>query len=415
MKSKLERPRVLLVAATTGYQSRAFVDAATSVGVSVSLATDRCHILDDPWGDHAYALRFEDPEGSAETLAATGEHWDGIIAVGDRPAYVASVAAARLGLPFHPPEAVAASGNKLMARELFRRAGLPVPAYFAVPLETKPLEAAARAHFPCVVKPLGLSGSRGVIRANNSAEFVSAFERIRALLHLPDIRRTARPQDSLIQIEQFIPGREFALEGIMTAGALRVLALFDKPDPLDGPFFEETIYATPSREPGPVQQSIIEAAASAARALGLRHGPVHAEMRVNEAGAWMLEIAARPIGGLCARVLPGLEALIVRHAAGMPPGDIALEGRSAGVMMVPIPQGGIYAGVSGVEEAAAVAGIDDVIITAKEGQALIPLPEGSSYLGFLFACAPAPADVETALRSAHAKLRFEIRTALPVL
>lgn len=415
MKSTLEKPRVLLVAATTGYQSRAFADAAASVGVSVSLATDRCHILDDPWGDHAFALRFEDPEGSVDMLAESGEHWDGIIAVGDRPAYVASVAAARLGLLFHPPAAVAACGNKLMARELFRRAGLPAPAYFAVPLETKPLEAAARTQFPCVLKPLGLSGSRGVIRANNSAEFVRAFERIRALLHLPDIRRTARPQDRLIQIEQFIPGREFALEGIMTAGELRVLALFDKPDPLDGPFFEETIYATPSREPGPVQQAIVGAAASAARALGLHHGPVHAEMRVNEAGVWMLEIAARPIGGMCARVLPGLEALVVRHAAGLPPGDIELNGAAAGVMMVPIPHGGIYAGVSGVEEAAAVAGIDDVTITAKEGQALVPLPEGSSYLGFLFASAPAPADVETALRSAHEKLRFEIQTALPVI
>lgn len=414
------KPRVLLVAATTGYQTQAFADAAAREGIEIDLATDRCHILDDPWGDHAHALRFEDAEGSAGVLARSrdlqgGVGWDGVIAAGDRPAYVAAVAAARLGIPFHPPDAVAACGNKFLSRERFRAAGLAVPEYFSLPLETDPATAAAQAVFPCVLKPLGLSGSRGVIRANDTTEFVDAFERIRALLHLTEIRRVHRPEDRFIQVERFIPGREFALEGIVTAGNLRVLALFDKPDPLDGPFFEETIYITPSRTPEPVQRAIEETTVRAVHALGLWHGPIHAEMRVNYAGVWMLEVAARPIGGLCARVLPGLEELILRHAAGRPLGGIRLKDRAAGVMMVPIPAAGIYSGVAGVEDAAAIPGIGEVVITAKEGQSLVPLPEGNSYLGFLFANGPHSHAVETALHAAHHALRFDVRTALPVI
>lgn len=415
MTESSRKRRVLLVAATTGYQTQAFAAAAAGEGIELDLATDRCHVLDDPWGDHAYALRFEDPAGSAEILACSGRGWDGIAAAGDRPAYVASVAAARLGISFHPPDAVAACGNKFLARERFRQAGLAVPDYFLVPLDGKTGLAAARADFPCVLKPLGLSGSRGVIRANNSSEFIAAFERIRALLRLPEIRRVHRSEDRFVQVEAFIPGKEFALEGIVTAGDLRVLALFDKPDPLDGPFFEETIYLTPSREPEQVQGAIFEATAQAVRALGLRHGPIHAEMRVNAAGVWMLEVAARPIGGLCARVLPGLGTLILRHAIGVPPGDIHLTRQAAGVMMIPIPREGIYAGVAGVDEAADVPGIDEVTITAKEGQQLVPLPEGNSYLGFLFAAAATSPAAEAALRAAHRKLRFEFRTALPVI
>lgn len=408
-------PRVLLVAATTGYHTRAFQEAAAGEGIELNLATDRCHVLDDPWGDHAYALRFEDPAGSAEILAEAGRDWDGIVAAGDRPALMAAVAAERLGIPFHPSRAVAAAGNKFLSRERFRAAGLRVPEYFTAPAGHALERTLRQTRFPCVLKPLGLSGSRGVIRANNSMEFAAAFERIRALLLSVDIQRAQRSQDRLIQVESFIPGREFAVEGIVTDGRLRALVLFDKPDPLDGPFFEETIYLTPSREPEEIQREILETTARAIEALGLRHGPVHAEMRVNDSGVWMLEVAARPIGGLCARVLPGLEALILRHAAGRRPGEIELRNRAAGVMMIPIPREGIYAGAGGIDEAAAVRWIDEAIITAKEGQRLIPLPEGHTYLGFIFASAPSAEEVENALRHAHSQLRFDLRTALPVI
>jgi biotin carboxylase len=266
-----------------------------------------------------------------------------------------------------------------------------------------------------VLKPLSLSASRGVIRADHPAEFIAAFRRIESLLADPDIARLHEDQDRFLQVEDFIEGREFALEGILTKGKLRALALFDKPDPLDGPFFEETIYVTPSRESGDQQEAMVRTTQAAVKALGLTDGPIHAEMRVNRSGVWMLEVAARPIGGLCARVLPGLEELILRHAAGDSDGALAMTTPAAGVMMIPIPREGIYMDVEGLQRARSVPGIEDVIVTAKQGQKLIPLPEGASYLGFIFARAATPDAAEEALRNAHRQLRFEIATALPVV
>lgn len=404
--------RLLLLAATTGYQTRAFADAARSLGVEPVLATDRCHVLEDPWGDSAIPVRFEDPGAAAAILAR--RRFDGIVAVADRPAVVAALTARAAGLSWHSPEAVAASQNKYLARQRFERAGLPVPSFFRMPLDADP-----RVHpeFPCVLKPTGLSASRGVIRANDSAEFVTAFARIKTLLERPEILALRDEQNRHVQVESYIEGREYALEGLLAHGRLQVLAVFDKPDPLEGPFFEETIYVTPTRAD---IREIVRATGQAVRALGLSHGPIHAEMRVNPRGVWMLEVAARPIGGLCARALRfeggfGLEELIIRHAVGEDVSGIRLEEGASGVMMIPIPNAGVYAGVRGTERALAVPGIEDVIITAKEGQKLEPLPEGASYLGFIFARASAPAEVEEALRRAHGELRFEIAAALRVI
>lgn len=397
------RKRVLLAAATTGYQTRMFQDAAERIGVELVLATDRCHVLDDPWGDHAVPIRFESPETAAGLLREAGE-LDGIVAVGDRPAYVAAVAAAELGLRFHSPDAVAACRNKFVARERFREAGLLVPEFYRVPVAEEPAESR---FYPCVLKPLGLSASRGVIRADDDREFVAAFRRIRALIEHEEF-------SDFIQVERFIEGREFALEGVVSGGRLDVIALFDKPDPLDGPFFEETIYVTPSREAAMVQRAIAETTQRGVGALGLTDGPIHAEMRVNRAGVWMLEIAARPIGGLCAKAIPGLEEFILRHAVGDGIARLDSVGAS-GVMMIPIPREGIYQGVSGVADAEAVPGVTEVVVTAKEGQRIVPLPEGKSYLGFIFARGDAPAQVEDALRRAHEKLKFEFLAALPVI
>ena len=412
-------PRLLLLAATTGYQVRVFADAARQFGVDLVLATDRCHVLDDPWGDAAIPVRFHEPAASARRIARTGT-FDGVVAVGDRPTILAAHAAALLGLPFHSVRAVRACHDKHRARAICRRAGLPVPKFFRVAADTEPRLAARRAPFPCVLKPLGLSASRGVIRANDTAEFVAAFARIRALLASPDVLMTRERQNRYIQVESFIEGREFALEGIVTRGRLQTLALFDKPDPLDGPFFEETIYVTPSRQDARTQQALASAVEKAVAALGLEHGPVHAELRWNQAGAWMLEVAARPIGGLCARALrfdggTPLEELIVRHALGEDVSGARLDGPACGVMMIPVPRAGIYQGVSGVELASAAPGIEEVIVTAKQGQKLVPLPEGASYPGFIFARANGPAEVEAALREAHARLEFRIATALETL
>jgi biotin carboxylase len=406
--------RLLLIGATTGYQTRAFAGAAGRLGFELVLATDRCHVLDDPWGDRAIPLRFEDPRGAAETLAAqTGV--DGLVAVGDRPAYIAALAAELMGIPYNSPDSVAASRNKFLARQRFRAAGLPVPDFHRISLVEGPDRAAEQARYPCVLKPLGLSASRGVIRADNPKEFIAAFRRIESLLSGPDVARLHEDQDRFLQVESFIEGREFALEGILTHGRFHNLALFDKPDPLDGPFFEETIYVTPSRESPLTQDAIARTTQAAVQALGLTEGPIHAEMRVNRSGVWMLEVAARPIGGLCARVLPGLEDLILRHAAGMDAGSLTMPTPAAGVMMIPIPREGIYVDVQGLDQARSVAGIEEVIVTAKQGQKLIPLPEGASYLGFIFARAETPDAAEQALRNAHRHLRFEIATALPVI
>jgi len=412
-------PRVLLVAATTGYQTRMFADAARRLGFDLVLATDRCHVLEDPWRDRAIPVRFEDANAARDVLVANGP-FDAIVAVADRPALVAAIAAEALGLPHNPPAAVSASRDKYLARQRFQAVGLPVPQFFRVPLSADAAGTARRASFPCVLKPLGLSGSRGVIRANDVEEFIVAFERVRAILDGVDVQILREEQNRYIQVESFIDGREFALEGLLTHGELQVLAIFDKPDPLDGPFFEETLYVTPSRESGETQRMMIETIRQAVRALGLMHGPIHAEMRVNQTGVWVLEVAARPIGGLCARTLRfdggvPLEELILRHAIGEDVSCATLSDPASGVMMIPIPRGGIYQGVSGVEEASAVPHVVEVAITAKEGHKILPLPEGSSYLGFIFARGESPECVEQALRRAHALMRFEIATALPVM
>jgi biotin carboxylase len=409
---------LLIVAAKTGYQTHAFAQQAEQLGYGLRMATDRCNQLDNPWGDDAIPLKFDRPEDAGEGFV--GQSFDGIVAVGDKPAHIAAIIAERLGIPFHPPEAVAASRNKFEARCLFAAAGLPVPGYRRVPLDANRRDLASAVRYPCVLKPLGLSGSRGVIRADNALQFGAAFERIRALLALPEIRRLREEHDQYLLVEDFIPGREFAVEGIMTHGSLDLFAIFDKPDPLDGPFFEETIYVTPSREPEQVQDAIRNATEKAVCALGLRHGPVHSEMRVNERGVWMLEVAGRPIGGLCAAVLKfaggeSLEELILRHAAGEYHKPLALADPARGVMMIPIPKDGIYTGVSGVGQAQRVLGVEEVIVTAKEGQRLMPLPEGSSYLGFIFSRGENPLAAEQALRTAGACLEFEIAGVLPVL
>jgi formate-dependent phosphoribosylglycinamide formyltransferase (GAR transformylase) len=415
-------PRILLVAATTGYQTRSFAAAAARRGIDVVLATDRCHVLEDPWRDRAIPVRFEEPDKAAETLSAIPV--DGIVAVADRPTLIAALTAEKRGLPFHPPAAVAACRDKHRMRELFGAAGLPAPRHFRMAWDADARKIAGEARFPCVLKPLGLSASRGVIRANDDAEFVAAFERIRLILEQPEIQQFHEEINRAIQVEEYVEGREFALEGLMTRGKLEVLAIFDKPDPLEGPFFEETIYVTPSREPDAVQHAMIETTRKAARALGLWHGPIHAEMRVNADGVYMLEIAARPIGGLCARALRfegglTLEELVILHAIGDMPKSIGLSvaqaRAAAGVMMIPVPRAGIYESVSGLPEARDIDGIEDIVITAKTGQKLVPLPEGASYVGFIFAGGASPATVENSLRLAHARLRFEILASLDVL
>lgn len=417
---------MLLLATTTGYQTRMFAAAAAARGVEIVYATDRCDHLDDPWGDGAVPVRFHEEWRSVDVVlkALASRPVSGVLVVGDRPTVLAAHLTRQLGLPGHPPEAAAAARDKRVSRDRLKAAGLPVPDYLVVPATIDPSTLLSGVTYPVVLKPTVLSGSRGVIRADDALSFVTAFDRVRRLLASPDVRELHDSELEVIQIESYIPGAEYAIEGLLEHGELQTLAIFDKPDPLVGPFFEESIYVTPSRADAGVQQQITEAVRRAATAIGLHHGPVHAECRVNERGVYILEVAARPIGGLCAGALRfvapgepsvGLEQLLLRHAMGESVSAWTREVEASAVMMVPIPRSGVFRGVTGVDEAKAVAGIDDVVITAKPDQHLVALPEGASYLGFIFAHAPTPAGAEQAVRTAHACLRVTIDPWLEIV
>jgi biotin carboxylase len=413
---------VLVVAATTGYQIRSFADAAAALGVRLVFASDRCDRLDDPWWDQAIPVRFHEEAASVDAVVAAcaAAPIDGIVAVGDRPAVLAARIARALGLPGHPPEAAAVSRNKLATREALRAAGLPTPVFFALPIDADPAAVAVDIHYPVVIKPLALSGSRGVARVDTAEAFAVALTRLRELMRSRDVRVERDELHGQVLVESFIPGAEYAVEGLLHHGTLQPLAVIDKPDPLDGPFFEETIYRMPSVAPPAVQARIVAAVSAACAAIGLHHGPVHAECRVDAQEVHVLEVAARPIGGLCSRALRfgnhvSLEEVLLRHALGEDVSSCVREAAASGVMMIPIPRRGLFRRVEGVEEATAVDGVEAVRITAKPDTMLVPLPEGKSYLGFIFARGAEPHDVDRALREAHARLRFVVEREMAVL
>jgi biotin carboxylase len=420
------RKRLLLFATKLGYQTRMFNAAAEKLGVDLAFITDRCNRLDDPWNDHAIGVHFENAEAAADSVLQAQRDLpvDGILALGDRPGPTAAYVARSLGILHNHPASVEACRNKLRMREVLRDAGLPVPAFRSVSLHPLPEPALLGIGFPCVLKPLSLSASQGVVRANNREEFLAGAVRLKHLLESPEIRATREPGLDRMLVESYLPGREVAVEGLVTEGEPRILAIFDKPDPLEGPYFEETIYVTPSRLAGPEQQAIQEFFLDSVRALGFTHGPVHAEFRLNDQGVWPIELAPRPIGGLCAQALRfkisgtaeviSLEELLLRNALNLPGASAERESAASGVMMIPVPHSGILERVDGEEEAKLVAGITSLEITARLHDYIAAWPEGSSYLGFLFARAADPASVEAALRQAHARLHFTLSPRLPV-
>src|SRR5271155_44734 len=383
--------RLLILASKLGYQTRSFAEAAEKLGVEVLFGTDRCHKLDDPWSDGALPLQFQNPSESAREIARElhDKPVNAILALGDRPTSTAAFAAQALGITGNPPEAVEACRNKLRQREILHAAGVSVPTFFAFFLGEDLATVLPRVKFPCVVKPLSLGASQGVIRANNSEEFTTTVRRIHALLESPDIQVLREPNLDRVLVEAYIPGQETAVEGLIDSGRLRVLAIFDKPDPLEGPYFEETIYVTPSRLPWKKVHAIAECAQRTVDALGLTSGPLHAEFRVNDAGPWVLEAAPRPIGGLCSRALRfgaeriSLEELLIRHAPGVGGSDVERGTVAPGGVVIPVPRSGIFEGVKGVEGAEMVPGIEEIRITARLHDHIAAWPEGSSYLGFI--------------------------------
>jgi len=418
--------RVLLFASKLGYQTRAFNAVAEKLDVELVFVTDRCHQLDDPWHDLALAVHFENHEEAARSVVQSlgGRPIDGILALGDRPTPAAAYAARRLGLSYHHPDSAEACRSKLRMREVFRDAGLPTPWFQALSLQPIPEPALLGISYPCVVKPLSLSASQGVVRVNNRDEFIAGATRLKRLLESAEIRATRERNLDLMLVEAYLPGREIAVEGLLTEGELRILAVFEKPDPLEGPYFEETIYLTPPRLPAALQQAVEGSFANTVSAMGLTHGPVHGEFRVNEEGVWPLEIAPRSIGGMCARALRfqmrddtgliSLEELLLRHALAMPGADAPRENNASGVMMIPVPNSGTFEKLEGEGVARSTPGIADLEITARLHDYITAWPEGSSYLGFLFARGDNSTEVDSAIRAAHAKLRFTLVPRLPV-
>jgi biotin carboxylase len=416
--------RVLILSTTTGYQLRSFGDAAQALGVELVFVTDRCHALEDPWRDGAIPIRFHEEDAAVETVVAEAARRPvhGILAVGDRPVVLSARIAQALGLPGNPPQAARASTNKRLTREKLARAGLHVPEFLSSSTRADVVPLAVRLYYPVVVKPIALSGSRGVIRADTPTQLVAAFQRVSTLLSRFDIRAQRSGGEGEILIESFIPGHEYAVEGVVTQGRFTAFAVFDKPDPLDGPFFEERIYVTPPAISAETEWAMLHAVQSAVSALGLRNGPIHAECRVNSEGVYVLEVAARPIGGLCSKVLRfgtgsatrSLEYVLLQHALGHDVSRDSRETEAAAVMMIPIPGRGVFKGVSGEDEARLVPFVEDVQITAKRDQLLEPLPESGSYLGFIFARGPLPAQVEAAVREAHQRLTFTVVPAIDV-
>jgi biotin carboxylase len=403
-------PRVLLLLPTATYRASDFLAASRALDAEVVVASERRQAMSGTMGDRALVVDLRRPEAAAQAIVtrAQDKPLDAVVGTDEQGVLVAALAAARLGLAHNPPEAVAATRDKTAMRRAFAAAGLPQPDYRVAGPDADVAQLAVEVGLPCVVKAVSLSASRGVIRADDPPAADAAAERVRAIL----ADAGEDPHGPLL-VERYIPGVEVAVEGLLRGGALEVLAVFDKPDPLEGPYFEETIYVTPSRLPAETLEAVTHLTAEAAAALGLVEGPIHAELRIDGNGVWMLELGARSIGGLCSRSLRfgmgvSLEELILRHALGLPLDDLAREAAASGVMMLPIPKAGVLKEVRGQAEARAVPGVTGLEISIAPGKAVRALPEADRYLGFLFARGETPEQVERTLRTAHGQLEVVI-------
>ncbi len=407
-------PRLLLFLPTTTYRAEAFVEAARRLGVDLTVASEEDSAFSASRPDGLVTVDFRSSvEITRAAKALVKSHpIDAVFGVDDETVVAAAIAAEALGLPHVSVAAARAAGDKCVQRQRLATAGVPVPKFARHRIADDPFVLAEGLAYPVVLKPLHLSASRGVMRADTPAEFVQCHRRLRAILDSVDVRERGGEERESYLVERFVPGPEFALEGLIVDGRLHVLTLWDKPDPLDGPFFAETIYVTPSRHPLEVRDALIDCAARAAAALSIDRGPVHVELRHNHRGPWLIELAARPIGGKCGQALRfgpdgavSLEELVLAHALGLLREVPARVTEAAGVMMVPVPHAGRLERIDGVEEAKRVTGVTDVVVTAHRGQRVAPLPEQARYPAFILARGDAPMGVEAALREAHACLR----------
>ena len=405
------RDRVLVIAPHGSYRTASFIKAANKLNVDVLIASQGEHsiVSDYVQGLH---IDFTNENQATETILAEAKKqaFSGIIGTDDTTTELAAQVAEKLFLPHNDPQAVKIAQRKDLARLNLKKSGVKIPE-FDLLTTTKPLsEQTIQVNYPAVIKPVALSASRGVIRVNNRQELEQAVERVKNML--VEERQIEESVREILLIEEFIPGKEVAIEAMLHNGKLDVLAIFDKPDPLNGPFFEETYYLTPTSFSRKIQQEIKQTVFESCQAYGLNEGPVHAECRINENGVWILEVAARTIGGMCGRLLSlgtghSLEELVLLHAMGKRVEVKTIES-AAGVLMIPIPKAGILKRVEGLLNAQRIPYINDVTIEVREGYELTPLPEGNSYLGFIFAEAPTVKEAEQALRNAHDCLNIVI-------
>jgi biotin carboxylase len=409
--------RVLFLMTTKTYRAGAFLDATAGLDVHVTVGSEEAHVFIDSNPSGHLTLDFHDLEQATSDIVEFAGQYpiDAIISTDDEGLVLAAMASDALGLSHNRLGAVATARNKYETRVVLSGAGLLTPTFWRFSFDANPIEAAKQVSYPCVVKPLALSASRGVMRANKPDEFVTAFQRLLPILQDSGFDPISDVAQQIL-VEGFIPGFEVAVEGILVQNELVTLAIFDKPEPLDGPYFEESIYVTPSRHSEAVQAEILTVTRKAIAALGLKNGPVHVELRVNDAGAWILEVAPRSIGGYCSRALrfgidTSLETLIIQQALNQPLSSTQPATAASGVMMIPIPMAGILCEIQGLEAARQVSGVTEISLTISVGRVLVTLPEGSQYLGFIFARDETPEQVEAILRQAHEKLNFIIMSS----
>lgn len=406
-----DQQRLLLIAPHSSYRISPYIQAAHKLGIEILVASTSEHSL---VSEVAEGLRIDldsyqqDPQQAIEPIlrAHRQQPFTGVVATDDSAVSLAAHAASAMNLPHNSPEAVKLTHRKDLARQCLSQHGVPVPEHQRIDLQGDLSTQAGKLAYPCVIKPLSLSGSRGVIRVNTVEECINACQRVKRIVNDATDAESRR----YLLVETYIPGLEVAVEAMLNRGELQILALFDKPDPMEGPCFEETYYITPSRLSAAKQSLITQRVKDACKAYGLVNGPVHAELRLHEHEAWILEVAARTIGGQCAQLLRygtgyGLEELVIHQASGKPV-QPEQQKLSAGVLMIPIPEAGILRRVEGLARARRTPHILDVEISVREGYEMVPLPEGSAYLGFIFAQGPDPESVEMALRASHACLKF---------
>ncbi len=407
--------RILIVSPPESYRIQPYVRAALSLDLEINLASQGEWAISSPVSA-GIDVPLQDQKSALTTLVGLFEqqHYDAVIGTDDSTLELAARLAEKTGLQQNLPTAVRLARRKDLSRLCLQQAGIQVPAFSVEEVSEQRLLDEPHFGFPCVIKPLALSGSRGVIRADTIGRLNQGVQRSLKIIS----EETDLYEKTHLLLEQYIPGREFAIEGMLTDGRLDVLAIFDKPDPMEGPYFEETYYISPARVSLDEKEILVETVQNACRAFGLVTGPVHAECRLNKQGAWLIELAARTIGGLCSRLLSfgtgySLEQLVLANAIGQEL-PLGLKGGAAGVLMLPTEEAGILRRVEGVMKAEKVPYIDDIEISLREGYHVTPLPEGASYLGFIFSSAPDSDKVEQALRNAHALLNPVIAPYWPV-